>query len=317
MTQGQRKAAPPKMRRIGGLQVSLAGLGTNNFGRRLDAARTGEVVRAALDAGVTHFDTADIYGDGLSEEYLGRALGARRADVTVASKFGFNAGREAPGTVAERAPRALEASLRRLGVDSIDLYYYHKPDPTTPVAEVLEVMNRMREQGKAREIACSNFSAAQLDEAGAAAAELGLRGFAAVQDQFSLLEREPEKGVLDAGGRLGMAFVPYFPLASGRLSGKYRMGRPAPRGTRLGGDGGPAEQVVGGGEMEIVERLAGYAEARGHTLLELALSWLVAHPQVATVIAGATSPEQVRANATATGAWSLTAGELAEVAALL
>jgi aryl-alcohol dehydrogenase-like predicted oxidoreductase len=304
-------------RMIGAVEVSLAGLGTNNFGRRLDAARTREVVDAALDAGITHFDTADIYGDGLSEEHLGRALEARRPEVTIASKFGYNAAREAPGTMAEWAPRSLEASLRRLDVDAIDLYYYHKPDPTTPVAEVLELMNRMLAQGKVREIACSNFSAAQLDEAAEAAAGAGLRGFAAVQNQFSLLEREPERGVLDACARLGMAFVPYFPLASGRLTGKYRMGRPAPGGTRLDGDGRPSDEVVGLQEIEVVERLAAYAEARGHTLLELALSWIAAHPPVATVIAGATSPEQVRANAAATGAWPLSEAELREVEALL
>ena len=307
----------PQRRRIGVLKVSLAGLGTNNFGRRLDAARTRSVVAAALDAGITHIDTADIYGDGLSEEYLGRALRGRRSEVTIASKLGYNAAREAPGTMAEWAPRSLEASLRRLGVDAIDLYYYHKPDPTTPVAEALELMNRMLEQGKVREIACSNFSAAQLDEAAEASAGAGLRGFAAVQNQFSLLEREPERGVLDACTRLGVAFVPYFPLASGRLTGKYRMGRPAPGGTRLGGEGRPAEEVVGFRKIEAVERFTAYAEGHGHTLLELALSWIAAHPQVATVIAGATSPVQVRANAAATGAWPLSEAELRELEALL
>jgi aryl-alcohol dehydrogenase-like predicted oxidoreductase len=306
-----------EQRRIGRLEVSLAGLGTNNFGRRLDAARTRDVVDAALNAGITHFDTADIYGNGLSEEYLGRALGSRRGEVTIASKFGFNAAREAPGTMAHWAPRSLEASMRRLGVESIDLYYYHKPDPTTPVAEALELMNGMLEQGKVREIACSNFTVAPLEEAAVAAGQCGLRGFAAVQNQFSLLEREPERGVLGACGRLGMAFVPFFPLASGRLTGKYRMGRPAPSGTRLGGDGRPAEEVVGFRQIESVERLVAYAEAHGHTLLELALSWIAAHPQVASVIAGATSPEQVRVNAAATGAWKMSEAELREVEALL
>lgn len=304
-------------RRIGKLEVSLAGLGTNNFGRRLDASRTRDVVLAALDAGITHFDTADVYGDGKSEEYLGQALGSSRGEVIIASKFGYDPPRGAPGGQAEWVPRALEASLRRLGTDYIDLYYYHKPDPSTPVAETLELMNRMVEQGKVREIACSNFSAAQLDEAAAAAAERGLRGFAGVENEFSLLEREPERGLLAACERLGMSFVPYFPLASGLLSGKYRKGRPTPRATRLGGDGRPAEQVVSVQDLEIVERLAAFAEARGHTLLELAMSWLAAHAPVASVIAGATSPEQVRANASAVSAWPLTLEELAELDALL
>jgi aryl-alcohol dehydrogenase-like predicted oxidoreductase len=237
-------------RMIGAVEVSLAGLGTNNFGRRLDAARTREVVDAALDAGITHFDTADIYGDGLSEEHLGRALEARRPEVTIASKFGYNAAREAPGTMAEWAPRSLEASLRRLDVDAIDLYYYHKPDPTTPVAEVLELMNRMLAQGKVREIACSNFSAAQLDEAAEAAAGAGLRGFAAVQNQFSLLEREPERGVLDAcapghgvcavlpaGLRPAHRQVPHGPAGSGRDAPRWRW-PPVGRGRRLAGDRG-------------------------------------------------------------------------------
>jgi aryl-alcohol dehydrogenase-like predicted oxidoreductase len=304
-------------RKIGNLEVSLAGLGTNNFGRRLDAARTGDVVLAALNAGVTLFDTADIYGDGKSEEYLGRALGSRRGDAIIASKFGYDAVRQAPGTQAEWGPRALEASLRRLGTDYIDLYYYHKPDPTTPVAETLELMNRMLEQGTVREIACSNFTAAQLDEAATAAAERGLRGFAAVENEFSLLEREPERGVLAACKRLGLSFVPYFPLASGLLTGKYRRGRSTPSGTRLGGGGRPAEEVVPAEKLAVVERLAEYAEAHGHTLLELAMSWLAAHDSVASVIAGATSPEQMRANASAVGAWPLTNEDLAEVDAVL
>jgi aryl-alcohol dehydrogenase-like predicted oxidoreductase len=306
-----------EQRTLGMLEVSLAGLGTNNFGRRLDAARTRDVVLAALDAGVTLFDTADIYGDGMSEEYLGRALGSSRGDVIIASKFGHDPPRGVAGGQAEWAPRALEASLRRLGTDHVDLYYYHRPDPATPVAETLELMNRMVEQGKVREIACSNFSAAQLDEAAAAAAERGLRGFAAVQNEFSLLEREPEQGVLAAGERHGMSFVPYFPLASGLLTGKYRRGRPTPSGTRLGGDGRPVEQVVPAHDLEVVERLATFAEAHRHSLLDLSLSWLAVHPQVASVIAGATSPEQVRANAAAVVAWPLTADELAEVDALL
>ena len=302
---------------IGAIEASLAGLGTNNFGRRLDAAGTRDVVRAALDAGVTHFDTADIYGDGLSEEYLGSALGARRDEATIASKFGYHGAPRDGRSQAEWVPQALETSLRRLATDHIDLYYYHKPDPATPVAETLEVLDGLVERGLIREIGCSNFSAAQLDEAAAAAAELGLRGFAVVENEYSLLEREPERGVLATAARHGMAFVPYFPLASGLLSGKYRRGRPAPPGTRLGGAGRPAEEVVGGERLDAVERLAAFAEAHGHTLLELALSYLAAHAPVASVIAGATSPDQVRANAAGVGAWPLTTKELTEIGGLL
>ena len=310
-------------RRIGVLQVSLAGLGTNNFGRRLDAAATREVVGAALDAGVTHFDTADVYGDGLSEEYLGRALVGRRDDVVIASKFGYRGAPRRSGRQAEWVPRTLEASLRRLGTDHLDLFYYHKPDPQIPLVETLEVMNGLLARGLVREIGCSNFSAAQLEEAAAAAAGRRLRGFAVVQNEYSLFEREPEGdggmrdgGVLATAARLGMAFVPFYPLASGLLSGAYRRGQPTPRGSRLGGNGRPAEDVISLRELDAVERLAAYGEAHGHTLLELSLSYLAAHAPVASVIAGATKPEQARADAAATGAWLLTAAELDEIGLL-
>lgn len=309
----ERRSTGARQRSIGVLEVSLAGLGTNNFGRRLDAAATREVVAAALDAGVSHFDTADIYGEGRSEEYLGRALGARRDEVVIASKFGYHGPPPSGGPQAEWVPRALTASLRRLGTDRLDLFYYHTPDPRTPIAETLEVLNGLLERGLAREIGCSNFTASQLEDAARAAAVHGLRGFAVVENEYSLLDREPEGGVLATAERLGMAFVPYYPLASGLLSGAYRRGRPTPRGSRLGGDGRPAEEVVGGDQLDVVERLAAYAEERGHTLLELALSYLAARPAVASVIAGATKSSQVRANAAASGAWALTASELQDV----
>jgi len=306
-----------ELRSIGSLTVSLAGLGTNNFGRRLDAAETRRVVEAALAAGVTHFDTADIYGDGLSEEYLGRALGRRRDEVTIASKFGYHgAPRRARGQE-DWVPYGLEATLQRLGTDRLDVFYYHKPDPRTPLLETLRVLNGLVDRGLVRELGCSNFTAAQLEEAARAAREHGLRGFAVVENHYSVLERAPEKdGVLAVARGLGMVFVPFYPLASGLLSGAYRRGRPTPRVSRLG-DGRPAEEVVGRDRLDVVERLAAYAEARGHTLLELSLSYLAAHAPVATVIAGATSAEQVAANAAATGEWALTAGELDEVVALL
>jgi aryl-alcohol dehydrogenase-like predicted oxidoreductase len=299
-------------RRIGRLEVGVAGLGGNNFGTRLDAAATREVVEAALDAGVTLFDTADLYGGGASERFLGRALRAWRDEVVITTKFGMM---KAAGGLSGGDPawvaRACDESRERLGVDHIDLYLLHQPDSATPIVDTLAAMNRLLEQGKVLEIGCSNFSAAQLDEAARAAADNGLRGFACVQNQFSLLHREPEDGVLEACERLGVSFVPFFPLGSGALSGKYRRGVAAP-GTRLGAGGEPAELALGEERLAATERLTDFAEARGHTLLELALSWLTAHPQVASVIAGATSAAQVRANAAATGTWRLNAAELKE-----
>jgi aryl-alcohol dehydrogenase-like predicted oxidoreductase len=302
-------------RHIGSLEVSLAGLGGNNFGRRVDDHATRKVVAAALDAGITLFDTADIYGDGASETLLGQALGTRRDEVVITTKFGM---REPPAGLSGGHPRwvarAAEESLRRLGSSHIDLYLFHQPDPTTPIGETLRAMNQLLTQGKVREIGCSNFSAAQLAEADAAAKERGLRGFICVQNEYSLLHREPEQEVLTACGSLGLAFVPYFPLAAGLLSGKYRRGRPVPAKTRLGGSGErPVEEIIGENKLAAVERLAFFAEQHGHTLLELALSWLGAHPQIASVIAGAMSAEQVRANVAATSAWKLTAEELAEI----
>jgi aryl-alcohol dehydrogenase-like predicted oxidoreductase len=302
-------------RTIGGIEVSIAGLGCNNFGSRLDAGRAAAVVGAALEVGVTLFDTADLYGDGASEEYLGRALGRRRDEAVVLTKFGM---RTSPDGLSGGDPRwvlrACDESLRRLGSDRIDVLLLHQPDSRTPIAETLAAMDGLAEQGKVREIGCSNFSAEQLDGAADVADDLGLRRFVTVENEYSLLERKPEQEVLAACERLDVSFIPYFPLASGLLTGKYRRGRPVPAGSRLGGRGGrPAEDVVEGGKLDVTARLAAFAEARGHTLLELALSWLASRPRVVSVIAGATSPEQVRANAAAAGAWTLDPDELAEV----
>ena len=287
-------------RAIGRLTVSAVGLGCNNFGWHLDEDASRAVVHAALDAGVTHFDTADVYGEGESESFLGRALGARRADVVVATKFGNRDGAH-PDTVA----RAAEASLSRLGTDVIDLYYLHKPDPSVPVADTLGALDRLVEAGKVREVACSNLTADGLREADEAAT--GAR-FVALQSEYSLLHREPETdGVLDACRALGLAFVPYFPLKSGLLSGKYRKGATAPAGSRLAGDTpGSAFSGMGGRlltpeNLDAVERLSEWAEARGGTVLDLAFAYLLARPAVASVIAGATRPEQVEANVAAAG----------------
>ncbi len=300
-------------RMIGRIPVSLVGLGCNNFGRRVDEERAHGVVDAALDAGVALFDTADLYGDGASEEFLGRALGARRDGVVIVSKFGMRA---APDGLSGGSPawvgRACEASLRRLGTDRIDVYLLHRPDPSTPIGDTIRSMAALIDEGKVREIGCSNFTSVQLDEAAKAAADLGVPAFATAQNEYSLVEREPEAEVLPACDRLGISFMPYFPLAGGLLTGKYRPGVPRPAGARFSHAGAGAEFLTDE-RFATVERLTAFAASRGHTIVELALSWLAGNPTVASVIAGATSAEQVRMNAVATRAWTLSDEERAEI----
>ena len=301
-------------RPIGSLGASVIGLGCNNFGPRLDADRSAAVVDAAIDAGVTFLDTADIYGNGASEEFIGRALArsGRRAEVVIATKFGHRSGHPDRGGHPDWVRQAVDASLRRLGVEVIDLYQLHSPDPLVPLADTLGALDELVRAGKVREIGCSNFTPAMLDDASAAAP--GRARFVSVQNEYSLLQREPERGVLDACERHGLAFLPFYPLASGLLTGKYRRGRPLPEGTRITA-GGRYADLLSEANLDVVERLAAWAEGRGRTLLELAFAWLLAHPRVASVIAGASSPEQVRANAAA-AAWRLTDDERAEVGAL-
>jgi aryl-alcohol dehydrogenase-like predicted oxidoreductase len=296
-------------RKIGSLDVSIAGLGCNNFGWRIDAAAAAKVVDAAFDVGINFFDTADIYGGGQSEEFLGRALGSRRKQVVIATKFGKKMAEGRQGARPEYVIAAAEDSLRRLGADYIDLYQLHEPDPSTPIADTLEALDRLVRAGKVREIGCSNFSAPQLREA-AGAVKPGAARFVSVQNEYSLLHREPEAEVIPECERLGLAFIPYFPLASGLLTGKYRKGQPPPPGSRAQAGFGP--KVFTDRNLEVVEHLTAFAASRGRTLLELAISWLLAHRAVASVIAGATTPEQVKANAGATG-WVLAADELAAV----
>jgi len=298
-------------RKIGSLDVSVVGLGCNNFGPRADAETTREVVHAALDAGVNFLDTADIYGKGQSEEYVGRALGPRRGDVVLATKFGMKMDEERHGAYPDYIRRAVEDSLRRLGTDRIDLYQLHTPDPTVPIADTLGALDELVRAGKVIEIGCSNFSVDQLREARDAAP--GAR-FQSVQNEYSLFHREPEEGVLEECRRQGLGFVPYYPLASGLLTGKYRRGTPPPQGTRITA-GGRYAGLLSDASLDRVERLAQWAEARGHTLLELAFAWLLARGEVVSVIAGATSAAQVRSNAAA-AAWRLTEAERAEVDAL-
>jgi len=297
-------------RPIGSLSVSIVGLGCNNFGWRVDAAATERIVHAALDAGINFFDTADIYGGTKSEEFLGRALGSRRAEVVIATKFGMAVDDRRKGAKSDYVRRAVEDSLRRLGTDRIDLYQLHQPDPSVPIGDTLEALDGLVRAGKVREIGCSNFSSKQIRQA-ETAVRPGAARFVSLQNEYSLLHRDPESGVLSECLQRGIAFLPYFPLGSGLLTGKYRQGQPAPPGTRLT-SGGRFSGRLEGPNMDLVELLAQFAATRGRTLLDLAISWLVAQPAVASVIPGATSPEQVRANAAAAG-WRLTADELAAV----
>jgi aryl-alcohol dehydrogenase-like predicted oxidoreductase len=290
-------------RRIGSLEVSVVGLGCNNFGWRIDAAGTALVVDAAFDAGINFFDTADIYGAGQSEQFLGAALGGRRNSIVLATKFGMKSGELMPGGAKPAyVTHALDESLRRLGTDYIDLYQLHQPDPSTPIADTLGALEDAVRAGKVREIGCSNFTAEMIGAA---------PRFKSVQNHYSLLHREPEtNGVLEACVRGGVGFIPYFPLANGLLSGKYRKGAPLPEGSR-GLDGfGP--KVFTEENLAKVESLAAYAASQGHTLLELAMSWLASRPAVVSVIAGAKTPEQVHANAGSAG-WGLSEGDVREI----
>jgi aryl-alcohol dehydrogenase-like predicted oxidoreductase len=299
------------IRQIGSLDVSLVGLGCNNFGGRLDETRSADVITAAIDAGINFFDTADVYGSTRSEEYLGRAIGKRRPDVIIGTKFGSAVDDSRQGAAPAYVKQALEDSLRRLGTDYVDLYQLHRPDPATPIADTLGALSDMVKEGKVREIGCSNFSASQLKEA-ETAAQGGAR-FVSVQNEYSLLHRQPELDVLPECQALGIAFIPYFPLMSGLLSGKYRRGEPPPAGTRLAGTAPERQrEVFSDSRFDVIEALDRYASDHGHTILELAIAWLAAKPTVASVIAGATQPEQVWANAKAAD-WALTDEEVAEV----
>ena len=299
-------------RRIGGLSVSLVGLGCNNFGIRLDQARTTEVVNAALDAGVDFFDTADIYGGTRSEEFLGRALAGKRERAIIATKFGLPLDEQRKGANPVYVRRAVEDSLRRLGTDRIDLYQLHRPDPTVPIADTLGALDDLVKQGKVREIGASNFSVAQIREAEAAVRPGGAR-FVSIQNEYSLLERSVEADVLPECAAKSIAFLPYFPLASGLLTGKYRVGQAAPEGTRLTEPNSQLrDRFLKDAQLTRAQQLADFAAKHGHSLLDLAFSWLAARSEVRSVIAGATSAAQIQANVRAV-AWRLDADELGEV----
>jgi aryl-alcohol dehydrogenase-like predicted oxidoreductase len=297
-------------RPIGSLDVTVVGLGTNNFGMGMAAADVPPVVDAALDAGINFFDTSDSYGD--SEARLGQALGNRRDRVLIATKFGSEVrGEEGTGGARpEYVRRAVDASLRHLATDRIDLYQIHRPDRDTPIADTLGALADIVASGKVREIGCSNFTADQLREAHRAAGD-GPR-FVSLQNHYNLLNRTDEAEILPLCEELGIEYVPYFPLASGLLTGKYHRGEPAAEGTRLQRWGSQAAGMLNDGNFDRIEAVTAWAEEHGRTLLDLAFAWLLAKKPVASVIAGATRPEQVQANA-AGGAWELSADDVAEV----
>ena len=295
-----------------GLIVSAIGLGCNNFGGRNDAAATRAVVHKALDLGITFFDTSDTYGTaGASEEYLGRALAGERHRIVLATKFAR------PMAAGEGASRryiisAVEASLKRLGTDYIDLYQQHIADPRTPIEETLRALDDLVRQGKVRYIGCSTLSAWEVVEAQWTARHLGLNAFVSCQERYNLLEREVEAAVLPVAERYGLGLIPFSPLCNGLLTGKYRRNAPLPQGTRLATTPRLAERTLTERNWALAERLGEFAAARGRTLLELALSWLLQRPAVASVIAGATTPAQVAANVAA-GGWRLSREDMDEI----
>jgi aryl-alcohol dehydrogenase-like predicted oxidoreductase len=298
-----------------GLRVSSIGLGCNNFGGRIDEAATKAVIHKALDLGITLFDTADVYGErGGSETLMGRILGENRKQIVLATKFGMamdDTG-EKQGGARRYIMRAVEDSLRRLQTDYIDLYQMHQTDPRTPIEESLRALDDLVRQGKVRYVGCSNFPAWQMVDAAWTAKTAGLNAFVSCQDEYSLIRRDAEADLLPAARRLGLGLLPYFPLASGLLSGKYRRNVTLPEGTRLANTQRLADRYLTERNWAIAEKLGDFVESWGRTMLELAFSWLLAQSPVASVIAGATRPEQLEQNVKA-GTWQLTADDLAEI----
>lgn len=300
-----------------GLKVSIVGIGCNNFGRRCDAAVTKEVVNAAFDVGINFFDTADVYGPrGVSEEYLGKAIGGMdRSQVVIATKYASPMGE---GDLMRGASRryimnAVEASLKRLGTDYIDLYQQHVPDADTPIEETLRALDDLVRDGKVRYIGSSNFSGWQIADADWTARGNGLNRFVTAQNLYSLLDRRLEREVVPACEEFGIGILPYFPLASGMLTGKYSRGKEAPAGTRLSTMGDRAKAAMSDDVFDVVEKLTEFAQERERTILELAMSWLASLPHISSVIAGATSVDQVKQNAEA-ASWRLTDEEMWKVA---
>ena len=299
-----------------GLRVSVVGLGCNNFGGRIDLDATRKVVHKALDLGITFFDTSDTYGDprGSSESCLGRILGDRRQHIVLASKFArpMDAAGRLRGASRRYIIAEVEASLRRLKTDWIDLYQQHQPDPLTPIEETLRALDDLVRQGKVRYIGCSTLPTWQVVEAQWTARHLGLHHFISCQEEYSLLARDLDRDMMPALQSYGLGLIPFRPLADGLFTGKYRRGAPPPPGTRLATTARAAQRDLTEKNWTIIERLEGFATEHGHTLLELALSWLAQRPAVASIIAGATSPEQVEQNVRAIG-WPLTEEEMREI----
>ena len=298
-----------------GLIVSAVGLGCNNFGGRIDERATRAVAHKALDLGITFFDTSDTYGDnGASEEYLGRALAGRRPDIVLASKFARPMDRDGKLQGASRRyiMSAVEASLKRLNTDHIDLYYQHIADPRTPIEETLRALDDLVHQGKVRYIGCSTLSAWQVVEAHWTSTHFDLARYVCCQERYSLLERELDRELMPVIQSYGLGLIPFSPLANGLLTGKYRRGAPQPAGARLVTTPRTAERYLTERNWAVVEKLEAFCAARGHSLLELAISWLLHRPNVASVIAGATRPEQVEANVHA-AAWVLSREDMDEI----
>jgi aryl-alcohol dehydrogenase-like predicted oxidoreductase len=298
----------------GVLQATVVGIGCNNFGRRLDAAATARVVLTALEEGITFFDTADTYGNGQSEEMLGAALKGRREEAVIASKFGHPSGGEGHSGASRRWIRiAVEASLRRLGTDWIDLYQMHMPDPATPIEETLETLTELVSEGKVRCVGSSNLDGWQIADADWISRTRGLTRFITVQNEYSLLNRSVEEEVIGACAHFDVAMIPYSPLGNGMLTGKHHRGQGAAPGSRLAtAPGANASRWMSDRNFDIVEALEAFATERGVTVLDVAIGGLAAQPQVLSVIAGASTPEQVRANARA-GRWRPTAADLEEL----
>jgi aryl-alcohol dehydrogenase-like predicted oxidoreductase len=298
-----------------GLRVSTIGLGCNNFGGRIDFEATRSVIHKAIDLGITLFDTSDTYGErGGSETEMGKVFGDRRKDIVLATKFGnpMDGSGEKQGGARRYIMTAVEDSLRRLRTDWIDLYQIHSFDPRTPIEETLRTLDDLVRQGKVRYIGCSNFPAWRLTEARWTAQVHGLNKFVSNQDEYSLVFRSPEAELMPAARTAGIGMLPYFPLASGLLTGKYRRNAPMPPGTRLAATQRLADRYLTERNWAIAEKLGDFVEARGKTMLELAFSWLLSREPVTSVIAGATKPEQLEQNVKA-GGWKLSAEELTEI----
>jgi aryl-alcohol dehydrogenase-like predicted oxidoreductase len=314
--QGSRNVMEKRKLGKSNLEVSVVGIGCNNFGLRADAAQTRAVVDKAIDLGVTLFDTADRYGQpfGSSERYLGQALGARRKNIVLASKFGNPM--DDSGTMQGASRRyikiAVEESLKRLGTDWIDLYQLHAPDTKTPIEETLRALEDLVREGKIRHAGCSQFSAEQIREASRTAKQAGIEGLVSGQNHYNLIKRDMEREFVPAMLECGVSFIPFYPLAGGLLTGKYRRDA-APEGSRFATPREQEKRALAGNPWPALEKLEAFCAARGRSMLDLAVNWLLTRPGVATMIAGATRPSQVESNVKAAGSWKLTAGDLAEL----